>query len=139
MSAVPGGDRRPRPGPPAAAVPVLATTLATALAVLTACAAEITPVGGDPEEGRVALREYGCVACHQVPGVPGPQGRVGPPLATVVERRVVAGVLPNSPDNLRAWIQHPQEIEPGSLMPDLGVTDEDGDDIVAYLMSLEEP
>jgi cytochrome c len=111
------------------------------VAGLTACGGPTDPgvVGGDPAEGRVLLREYGCASCHQIPGVPGPQGRVGPPLGDVAERRVIAGTLINTPDNLRLWIQEPQQIQPETLMPDLGVTDEDVDDIVAYLYSLEEP
>ena len=110
-----------------------------AAAGLSAC----TDATGEPqasaERGRELLREYGCASCHQVPGVAGPQGRVGPPLGTIVERRTIAGTLPHTPDNLRRWIQEPQELDPGNLMPDLGVTDEDVDAIVAYLYSLESP
>ena len=114
--------------------------IAVAVAALSGCT--VNPTGdpdGSVEAGRVLLREYGCVACHQVPGVAGPQGRVGPPLGTIAERRTVAGTLPNTPDNLRYWIQEPQDVNPGSLMPDVGVTDDDVDDIVAYLYSLEPP
>ncbi|WP_346619897.1 c-type cytochrome [Blastococcus montanus] len=114
--------------------------IVAAIAALSACT--VSPTGdpdGSVEAGRVLLREYGCVACHQVPGVPGPQGQVGPPLGSIAERRTVAGTLPNTPENLRSWIQDPQEINPGSLMPDVGVTDEDVDAIVAYLYSLESP
>ena len=117
----------------------LAAVLVAAVAGLSACTDATGDLEASPERGRELLREYGCAACHQVPGVAGPQGRVGPPLDTIVERRTLAGTLPNTPDNLRAWIQEPQEINPGSLMPDVGVTDEDVDDIVAYLYSLESP
>ncbi|MCF6506063.1 c-type cytochrome [Blastococcus sp. MG754426] len=120
----------------------LAAALVAAAAGLTACT---DATGGDgefqasPERGRELLREYGCASCHQVPGVAGPQGRVGPPLGTIVERRTVAGTLPHTRENLEAWIQDPQRIDPGNLMPDLGVTDEDVDAIVAYLYSLGTP
>ncbi|MGY1840564.1 MULTISPECIES: c-type cytochrome [unclassified Modestobacter] len=113
--------------------------LAATVAALSACASATGEPEGSVEAGRALLGQYGCVACHQVPGVAGPQGRVGPPLGTIAERRTVAGTLPNTPDNLRSWIQDPQEINPGSLMPDVGVTDDDVDDIVAYLYSLESP
>ncbi|MGY1824913.1 MULTISPECIES: c-type cytochrome [unclassified Blastococcus] len=113
--------------------------LAVAVAALSACTGTTGDAEGSVEAGRVLLGEYGCVACHQVPGVAGPQGRVGPPLGTIVDRRTVAGTLPHTPENLRAWIQDPQEIEPDSLMPDLGVTDDDVEDIVAYLYSLGSP
>ncbi|MGY2065154.1 c-type cytochrome [Blastococcus sp. SYSU DS0619] len=120
----------------------LAAVLVAAVAGLSAC---VDATGGNdefdasPERGRELLREYGCASCHQVPGVDGPQGRVGPPLGTIVERRTIAGTLPHTPDNLRLWIQEPQEVDPGNLMPDLGVTDEDVDAIVAYLYSLDAP
>lgn len=113
--------------------------LAVAVAALTACTSATGEPDDSVEAGRVLLGEYGCVACHQVPGVAGPQGRVGPPLGTIAERRTVAGTLPHTPDNLRRWIQDPQEIDPGSLMPDVGVTDDDVDAIVAYLYSLGSP
>lgn len=120
----------------------LATAIVTAVAGLAACTGQLDETGeftASPERGRELLRVEGCAACHQIPGVAGPQGRVGPPLGTIAERRVIAGALPHTPDNLRRWIQNPQDIEPGTLMPDLGLTDEEVDAIVAYLYSLESP
>jgi cytochrome c len=108
-----------------------------AAAALSACTTATGDAGGSADAGRMLLREYGCASCHQIPGVAGPQGSVGPPLGTIADRRTLAGSLPHTPDNLRRWIQDPQEVEPGTLMPDVGVTDDDIDDIVAYLYSLE--
>ncbi|MBA2577378.1 MAG: cytochrome c oxidase assembly protein [Euzebyaceae bacterium] len=96
--------------------------------------AEVT---GDIARGRELVREYGCVACHAVPGVPVAQGRVGPPLGGIAGRRTVAGQLPNTTEQLARWIREPQEVSPGNVMPDLGVTEPDALDIVAYLYSLE--
>lgn len=93
-------------------------------------------VPGDPELGRAAIAAYGCTACHAVPGVPGNHSEVGPPLAGFAERRVIAGRLPNTPANAAAWVRNPQEIDPGNVMPDLGVTPEDSEDIAAYLYTL---
>jgi cytochrome c1 len=45
--------------------------------------------------------------------------------------------LPNTPENLLAWIRSPQTIDPGNVMPNLGVTALDAADIAAYLFSLE--
>ncbi|HEY9014410.1 MAG TPA: cytochrome c oxidase assembly protein, partial [Gemmatimonadales bacterium] len=42
-------------------------------------AAQVTR-GGNPERGAVALRPYGCVSCHTIPGIPGPRATVGPAL-----------------------------------------------------------
>jgi cytochrome c1 len=93
--------------------------------------------GGDPSRGRQAIQDYGCGACHIVPGVPGATATVGPPLTAWADRRYIAGALPNSPENLIAWIRDPQAIEPGTVMPTLGVTESDARDVAAYLMTLK--
>lgn len=92
--------------------------------------------GGDPQRGRIALRDYGCAACHTIPGVPGADGLVGPPLAGIADRLYIAGVLPNTPGNLMAWIREPQDIDPLTAMPSTGVTAGDARDIAGYLYTL---
>ena len=49
--------------------------------------------GGDSNRGRLAMRERGCGSCHQIPGVPGARGRVGPPLEGFAYREYIAGEL----------------------------------------------
>lgn len=92
--------------------------------------------GGDPVRGRQALRDYGCQSCHTIPGVPGANGLVGPPLTRMGSRSYVAGELPNTPENLMFWIRHPRQVNPRTAMPDTGVTEEDGRHIAAYLYTL---
>lgn len=94
------------------------------------------PSGGDAAAGRVAAQRYGCGACHQIPGVRGAQGLVGPPLENFARRKLIAGNLPNDSANLVAWIMDPQAIEPGTAMPNLLVTDTDARNIAAYLATL---
>lgn len=89
----------------------------------------------DAERGKVLIQQYGCSACHTVPGVPGARGRVGPRLDQLSTKIYIAGVLPNSPQNLVFWIQHPQEVDPRTAMPDLGVSEKDARDIAAHLYS----
>ena len=60
---------------------------------------------------------------------------VGPPLTQLAARRFVAGRA-NSPRALIDWIRHPQQQRPASPMPEMGVTEEDGRDIAAYLYTL---
>ena len=98
----------------------------------------VTVPGGDPALGKQAIEEYGCFACHSIPGVERADAHVGPPLDAWADRRYIAGLLPNEPDNLIAWIVNPQRFEPGTAMPTLGVTQEDARDIAAYLYTLEE-
>lgn len=94
--------------------------------------------GGDVERGRIRIGAYGCGSCHDIPGVPGANATVGPPLDAYAERAYIAGNLPNRPDQLVRWIMNPQAIEPGTAMPDLGVKEQDARDIAAYLYSLQD-
>ncbi len=58
---------------------------------------------------------------------------VGPPLNCFYQRGYIAGRLPNNQDNRIKWIRNPQQIEPGTAMPDMGVKEKDASDIAAYL------
>ena len=93
--------------------------------------------GGDPESGRVKIRNYGCQSCHTIPGVTGVETWVGPPLMHWSRRVYIAGELPNTPENLSRWLQHPPQVEPKTAMPDMGVTEQDSRDIAAYLYTLK--
>ena len=94
--------------------------------------------GEDPSvaNGRLLLRQFGCGACHEIPGVAAAKGRVGPPLGGIASRVYLAGVLPNSPGNMARFIRRPQEVDPRTAMPDLGVTEAHARDMVAYLYTL---
>ena len=92
--------------------------------------------GSDPDEGQQALRDYGCGACHTIPGVLGATTQVGPPLNGWANRHYIAGSLPNNPDNLILWIRDPQAVEPNTIMPNLDVTEEDARHMSAYLYTL---
>jgi mono/diheme cytochrome c family protein len=100
-------------------------------------AAAAAPPAGLPDarRGRVALTQYACTACHKIPGVTGPETYVGPPLKGLGRRKYVAGVLPNTPDNLVHWIRAPQAVDPQTTMPALGVTERDARDMAAYLLA----
>lgn len=88
--------------------------------------------GGDADRGRAHVVRYGCVACHEIPGM-GASGRVGPPLRDFAARGYIGGVLPNWPQNLVAWIVDPPAHAPGTAMPNLGVSREEARDIAAFL------
>ena len=49
-------------------------------------------------------------------------GPVGPPLTGIANRIYIAGVLPNNPDNMIRWIQHPKQVDDKTAMPELNVT-----------------
>ena len=48
---------------------------------------------------------------------------------------IVAGKLANKPENIEKWIRDPQQVSPGTAMPDLNVGDRDARDITAFLYS----
>lgn len=92
--------------------------------------------GGDSDRGKAAIQRYACPTCHLIPGVPGADHMVGPPLATIARRHYLAGALPNTPDNMIRWVMRPRDFEPRSAMPNLGVTEPDARDIAAFLYTL---
>ena len=94
-------------------------------------------VAGDATRGRQALFQYACNACHTIPGVVGGSPHVGPPLAGIAGRSLIAGKLPNTPDNMVLWLRRTQELKPLTAMPQLDVTEQDARDIAAYLANLD--
>lgn len=105
-------------------------------ALLTDAGGETIMPGGDPQRGAELIQTYGCPACHTIPGIRGADALVGPPLNGWSERVYIAGAVANNPDNLLLWLQDPQAIEPGTAMPDMGVTQQDARDMGAYLYTL---
>ena len=86
--------------------------------------------------GAELIGRLGCGYCQTIPGIDNANGRVGPPLTGFGDRLYVAGMLPNTPENLMAWIEDPQRVVPGNVMPVLGIGDHDARDIAAYLYTL---
>ena len=99
----------------------------------------LVATGGNAEHGKQLINAYGCGACHIVPGIQGARGLVGPPLLYFGQRTMIAGELPNTPDNLVRWIENPKAIEPKTAMPDLGLAADQANDIAAYLYTLRGP
>ncbi|RIK92069.1 MAG: cytochrome C [Proteobacteria bacterium] len=97
--------------------------------------AEDAVLRGDPRRGAALVRAYGCGGCHAIPGVTGANGRVGPSLVGLAGRTTLAGRIPNTPSNLVRWIQHPQAVSPGTIMPEMGVADADARDLAAFLLT----
>jgi cytochrome c2 len=92
--------------------------------------------GGDPTRGVAEIGRVQCGACHQIPGVEHAVGLVGPPLNHFARRTMVAGMLPNTPDNLVHWLRDPQSVTPGNAMPSTDLNDQQARDIAAYLYTL---
>ena len=88
------------------------------------------------EQGRIALQQYSCTACHTVPGIAGSDPQVGPPLAGLASRTLLAGRLANTEDNLVRWIRDPRSIDPRTAMPALDVSEEHARWMASYLSTL---
>jgi cytochrome c len=100
-------------------------------------ARQTVEVGGGAKASRApaAIDRYGCGSCHTIPDVSGANAEIGPNLGHFADRRYIAGRLANTPANLITWIRDPQGVDPGNVMPELGVTARDARDIAAYLDS----
>jgi len=87
-------------------------------------------------EGERVFEGTACINCHAVRGTVA-NGRFGPDLTHLMSRETIAsGAAPNTPANLRLWIQNPDAIKPGSLMPAMNLSDQDFDRLAAYLLTL---
>ncbi len=104
--------------------------------------AGVTPAAGAASEslvtrGAQVFANGACVTCHAIRGTAA-QARVGPELTHVGSRRsIAANTLTNTPENMRRWLRNPQAVKPGNLMPNLNLSDQDVDALVAYLQSLK--
>ncbi len=93
-------------------------------------------VAGNPEQGKQIIQGYGCGACHIIPGIHDAHGLVGPPLLYFAQRTMIAGELPNTPENLVRWLRNPQSVEPHTAMPNVGLSESQAWDVTAYLYTL---
>lgn len=92
--------------------------------------------GGTPALAPAHMLRYGCAGCHAIPGVDGPAGLVGPPLADIGKRIYIAGVITNTPANMVRWIVNPPAVDPMTAMPVTGISEAEARDVAAYLYSL---
>ena len=70
-----------------------------------------------PENVRQIFTQKACVGCHSISGFQEAVGKVGPNLTYFGSRETIAGgALPNTPDNLRLWLQDPGAVKPGNTM-----------------------
>ena len=91
---------------------------------------------GKVRAGKHVFETTSCINCHAVSGTPA-NGRFGPDLAHLMSRKTIAsGAAENTTANLHLWIQNPDAIKPGSLMPAMKLSDADLDAVTAYLETL---
>ena len=94
-----------------------------------------TPLPQGPPAGESA---GACIACHTIEGVEGANATVGPNLTHFASRSILAGgILQNTPEEVARWLSDPPGVKAGSKMPNYHLSDEQIEDLVAYLESLE--
>jgi cytochrome c oxidase subunit 2 len=97
------------------------------------------PVVQDPAvtAGREVFMHNACISCHTIRGTVA-TGRFGPDLTHVGSRDTIAsGSVPNTPANLREFIDNPANFKPGALMPPMHLDSHDLDSVTAYLTTLK--
>jgi cytochrome c oxidase subunit 2 len=88
-------------------------------------------------KGLAVFQTSTCMNCHAIRGVTGADARVAPDLTHVASRKqLAAGILENTPANMRRWLKNPQHIKPGALMPDFNFSEQQLDELGAYLETL---
>jgi cytochrome c oxidase subunit 2 len=100
---------------------------------------QATPVEPKDElavKGKEIFSTSACVGCHTISGLSA--GVLGPNLTHFGSRTTLAaGILKATPENVAKWIEDPAHFKPGSLMPNLGLRDEQTRALAAYLLSLK--
>lgn len=128
----------PSPGDSAATSTAMVDVGAPALTAPEAStpAAADQPAAAPYEQGRELFIAKGCITCHRhkAAGASGSY-EVGPDL-TMIES-VPYDNLPNSEDFLRKWLKDPGAIKPSTAMPNLGLTDEEIEELLAFLVAVD--
>lgn len=78
-----------------------------------------------------------CQNCHNIRGTPA-KGTFGPDLTHLMSRQtLVTGMVPNDAANLTIWIDNPDRIKQGCLMPSMHLSKAQVQDVVNYLLTLK--
>jgi cytochrome c oxidase subunit 2 len=103
---------------------------------------ERKPAVDDPavRDDRAVFLSLSCISCHRVRGTParGTPDKDAPDLTHLRSRKTIAaGVVKNTLEDLERWVDDPQQIKPGCLMPAFGLRKEKRNAVVRYLRTLK--
>jgi len=91
---------------------------------------------GNSSGGEHVFMTRGCALCHTIRGTDA-GGRAGPDLTHLASRSTLAaGTLPNTKQDLLAWIADPQAIKPGNKMPKVPLDRSELEAVGNYLRTL---
>ena len=87
------------------------------------------------KDGERLFAERGCNACHAVYGT-NFKGMMAPDLSNYGSRRTLgSGTLENTPEHLATWLRNPEAVKPGSLMPNLNLSEAEIASLSAYVLN----
>jgi cytochrome c oxidase subunit 2 len=96
----------------------------------------VTTTTAEAANGQQVFTQVGCSGCHTIRGLS--SGVVGPDLTHFKSRDTFAGsIFANNDNNLRLWLTNPPAEKPGSVMPNLNLTQDQISKLVAYLDTLK--
>lgn len=82
-----------------------------------------------------------CITCHATDASDSrpAAARIAPNLANFGDRDTIAGILDNTPENVKKWLEDPNAVKPGNKMAGQygDLTDTEIDAVAAYLSSLK--
>lgn len=93
-------------------------------------------IDGDAATGARLIAELECGVCHEIPGVRGARGTVGPSLRGFARRAYIAGLVPNEATTLVRWVVDAPAIDPRTLMPPMPLDAREARHVAAYLYTL---
>lgn len=103
-----------------------------------ATADRVAPASDLAKAGEQQFVTSGCGGCHTVKGQQGAVGTIGPDLTHFAARTTMASAMADrTPENVQRWLQNPQAMKPGALMPNLNLSQDAIDKLVAYLDGLK--
>lgn len=122
-------------------MPIRRATVASVFALTCSCqdvaVTRQAVSGADAGRGREVIQRVACGACHVIPGVSWPRGRVGPSLAGFAEQALIAGQFPNEPHHLALWVRNAPGLIEQTGMPPMPITEQEARDVAAYLYTLD--
>jgi cytochrome c oxidase subunit 2 len=98
----------------------------------------IAPSGGAAASGLDVFMKGACINCHTIQGTPA-QGIAAPNLTHFASRLCMVGCLLDNqdPEDIARWLRDPPAVKPGSFMPNYHLSEDQIQDLVAYLQSLK--
>ena len=88
-------------------------------------------------QGEILFQTKTCGSCHTISGTPA-NGKIGPNLSHIASREtLLSGMLDNNKENLKRWIENPQNVKKGSNMPNFLMSDKEVNELVDYLEQLK--